>query len=120
MECEVRPPSSSPKFPHTRTHTHNLTLTPESVCTPQLFLTVDIVHPETGKQTATLVLGRVRCFHIRNDVLNERGLVDFTKLQPIGRVGDISYTRVGDGFRLARPSWAAEGAKIQEQVKSTL
>ena len=86
----------------------------------KLFQAIDIVHPETGEHTATLVLGRVRYFHVRNDVLNERGLVDFTKLQPIGRVGDISYTRVGDGFRLARPSWAAEGAKIQEQVKSTL
>ena len=53
-------------------------------------------------------------------MLNERGLVDFAKLRPVGRIGDISYTRVGDGFRLARPAWAAEGAKIQEQLRSTL
>ena len=80
---------------------------------------MDIIHPETGEQTATLVLGLVKCFHIRNDVLNERGLVDFTKLKPVGRAGDLAYTRVGDGFRLARPSWAAEGAKIREYIQST-
>ena len=79
---------------------------------------MDIIHPETGKQSATLVLGRVRYFHIRNDVLNERGLVDFAKIKPVARTGDISYVRVGDGFRLARPSWAVEGAKIQELMKS--
>ena len=85
----------------------------------QLFQTVEITHPETGEQTATLVLGLVKSFHIRNDVLNERGLVDFTKLKPVGRIGDLAYTRVGDTFRLPRPSWAAEGAKIQEYSQST-
>ncbi|KAI1787140.1 hypothetical protein LXA43DRAFT_736327 [Ganoderma leucocontextum] len=86
----------------------------------ELFQAVDIIHPETGEQTATLVIGLVKYFHVRNDVLNERGLVYFTKLKPIGRIGDISYKRVGDGFRLARQSWAAEGPKIQEYLKSTL
>ena len=81
---------------------------------------MDIIHPETGVQTATLIIGLVKYFHLRNDVLNERGLFDFTKLRPIGRIGDISYTRVGDGFRLPRPAWAAEGAKIEEEVKSAL
>ncbi|KAI5997005.1 hypothetical protein EDD15DRAFT_2387023 [Pisolithus albus] len=41
--------------------------------------------------------------HVRNDMLNERGVVDITKYKPIARLGDISYGRVVDVFRLARP-----------------
>ncbi|PIL26632.1 hypothetical protein GSI_11298 [Ganoderma sinense ZZ0214-1] len=85
----------------------------------ELFQAVDIIHPETGVQSATLVLGLVKYFHLRNDVLNERGVIDFAKLKPIARIGDISFTRVGDAFRLPRLEWAAEGTKIQETLKST-
>ncbi|KAI0363392.1 hypothetical protein BV20DRAFT_975745 [Pilatotrama ljubarskyi] len=83
----------------------------------ELFQAVDIVHPNTGKQSATLVLGLVKCIHVRKDMLNERGVVDFTKLKPVGRMGDITYACVGDGFRLPRPSWQLEGEKIQEFLK---
>ncbi|TBU39424.1 hypothetical protein BD309DRAFT_969731 [Dichomitus squalens] len=85
----------------------------------ELFQAVDITHPDTGKQTGTLILGLVKYIHLRNDVLNERGTVDFAKLKPIGRLGDISYARVGDAFRLPRPEWAVEGEKIKEFLKTT-
>ncbi|KAI0348773.1 hypothetical protein OH77DRAFT_1594592 [Trametes cingulata] len=82
-----------------------------------LFQAVDIIHPNTGKQTATLILGLVKCIHVGNDMLNERGVVDFTKYKPIGRMGDITYGRVGDRIRIPRPSWKLEGEKIQEFLK---
>ncbi|KAI0764286.1 hypothetical protein BD413DRAFT_190755 [Trametes elegans] len=84
----------------------------------ELFHTVDIVHPSSGKQTATLILGHVKAIHVRRDVLNERGVVDYTKLKPVGRLGDITYARVGDGFRLPRPAWKLEGEKVQEFLKA--
>ncbi|KAI8968828.1 hypothetical protein BD414DRAFT_503668 [Trametes punicea] len=80
----------------------------------ELFQAIDIVHPSTGQHTATLVLGLVKCIHVRNDVLNERGVVDYTKLRPVGRMGDITFARVGDGFRIPRPAWKLEGEKITE------
>ncbi|KAH9856838.1 hypothetical protein C2E23DRAFT_809417 [Lenzites betulinus] len=83
----------------------------------ELFQAIDIIHPTSGEHTATLVLGLVKLIHVRNDVLNERGVVDFTKFRPVGRLGDISYARVGDAYRLTRPSWKLEGEKISEFLK---
>ncbi|KAL1940375.1 hypothetical protein VTO73DRAFT_8947 [Trametes versicolor] len=83
----------------------------------ELFQAVDIVHPTSGKVTATLILGLVKCIHVRNDVLNERGVVDYAQLKPVGRLGDISYARVGDAFRLPRLAWKLEGEKIGEFLK---
>ncbi|KAI0827582.1 hypothetical protein BC628DRAFT_1367476 [Trametes gibbosa] len=83
----------------------------------ELFQAVDIIHPTSGEHTATLVLGLVKLIHVRHDILNERGVVDFTKLRPVGRLGDISYARVGDAFRLSRAAWKLEGEKIGEFLK---
>ncbi|KAI0333209.1 hypothetical protein GY45DRAFT_1245176 [Cubamyces sp. BRFM 1775] len=82
-----------------------------------LFHAVDIVHPTSGQHTATLILGLVRCIHVRRDVLNERGVVDYAKLKPVGRMGDISYACVGDAFRLPRPQWKLEGEAIGEFLR---
>ena len=71
----------------------------------QLFQSVDISHPDNGITTTTLILGLVKKIHIRNDVLNEKGTVDPACLKPVSRMGDITYARLGDGFRLPRPSW---------------
>ncbi|KAI0666958.1 hypothetical protein C8Q78DRAFT_1082492 [Trametes maxima] len=83
----------------------------------ELFQAIDVKHPDTGNLSATLILGHVKVIHVRKDVLNDRGVVDFTRLKPIGRLGDITYARVGDGFRLPRPSWKIEGEKMQEFLK---
>ncbi|KAI9063959.1 hypothetical protein FKP32DRAFT_1570991 [Trametes sanguinea] len=83
----------------------------------ELFQAIDIIHPSTNQHTATMVLGLVKCIHVRNDVLNERGVVDYAKLKPVGRMGDITYSRVGDGFRIPRPAWKLEGEKITEFLK---
>ena len=84
----------------------------------QLFQAQDIIHPTSGKHTCTLVLGLVKHIHVRKDVLNERGVVDITKLKPISRNGDISYARVGDSFRIPRPAWNEEGEKIKAFLDS--
>ncbi|PCH35525.1 hypothetical protein WOLCODRAFT_80804 [Wolfiporia cocos MD-104 SS10] len=85
----------------------------------ELFQTIDIVHPETGVATTTLILGLVKYIHIRNDVLTERGYVDPGKLKAVGKMGDIAYARQGDAFRLQRPLWDEEAmAQIQDSLKS--
>ncbi|KAH9846455.1 hypothetical protein C2E23DRAFT_949336 [Lenzites betulinus] len=83
----------------------------------ELFQAVDIIHPTSGVHTATLILGLVKYIHVRKDVLNERGLVDYAKLRPVARLGDITYARVGDAFRLPRQAWELEGEKIQAFLK---
>ena len=80
----------------------------------ELFQAIDIVHPDTKETTTTLVLGHVKYIHVRNDVLNERGLVDITKFKPVARLGDISYSRLGDVFRIPRPVWETEKDKLQD------
>ena len=83
-----------------------------------------IAHPETGAPSVTLVLGLVKKIHVRNDVLVERrsqanpgdvvNLVDPTKLQALGRMGDITYTSYGPLYRIARPVWADEKEKVEQ------
>ncbi|OAX37564.1 hypothetical protein K503DRAFT_226770 [Rhizopogon vinicolor AM-OR11-026] len=80
----------------------------------ELYKTIDITHPVTGEHSSTLILAHVKYIHIRNDMLAERGGVDITKLKPVARMGDISYARVGDAFRLSRPTWAQEETTIQD------
>lgn len=86
--------------------------------TIQFLQDIDIIHPTTGRANSTLILGTVKYIHVRNDVLNEKGLVDPAKFKPVARLGDITYASLGDGFRLSRPSWDTEGEKIEEAVKS--
>ena len=83
----------------------------------QLYQTTPIVDPTSGACTTTLILAHVKYIHVRNDMLNERGTVDITKFKPVARLGDNSYARVGDAFKLPRPSWAADGAKVREAVE---
>ena len=68
--------------------------------------------------TTTLILGSVKCIHVRNDVLNEKGNVDITKFKAVSRLGDISYARVGDAFRVPRSSYKLEEEKISEFLKN--
>ncbi|PSR74019.1 hypothetical protein PHLCEN_2v10203 [Hermanssonia centrifuga] len=83
----------------------------------ELFQSIDIVHPDTGAATTTLILGLVKCIHVRNDVLNERGVVDVAKFKAVGRLGDISYSTTGTPFRVAREQWKIDGEKISEFLK---
>lgn len=83
----------------------------------ELFHAHEIVDPATGKAGCTLILGLVKGIHVRNDVLNERGLVDPTKFNAVGRLGDVTYSRQGDIFRIVRGQWAADEEAIREVTK---
>ncbi|KAG1788541.1 uncharacterized protein HD556DRAFT_1402793 [Suillus plorans] len=82
-----------------------------------IYQSIDITHPVTGEHDSTRILAHVKYFHVRKDMLTGRGAVDLTKFKPVGRVGDISYARVGDTYRIPIPLWAQEEAKIQEALK---
>lgn len=63
-----------------------------------------------------MFLGHVKYIHVRKDVLNERGLVDPGKLRPVTRMGDISYGRVTEGYRIPRPDYEA----TKDDIKAAL
>ncbi|WP_457640948.1 flavin reductase family protein [Persephonella sp.] len=58
---------------------------------------------EIGKMG--LILGEILNFHIRDDILNEKGYVDTTKLEIIGRLGGANYCLITkeNSFELKRP-----------------
>jgi hypothetical protein len=70
----------------------------------------------TGEHSSTLILAHIKYIHVRKDMLTERGGVDITKFKPVARMGDISYARVGDAFKLTRPVWAQDEATIQDAL----
>ncbi|PCH37508.1 hypothetical protein WOLCODRAFT_109999 [Wolfiporia cocos MD-104 SS10] len=84
----------------------------------ELFQAVEISRPDTGEHTTTLVLGLVKCIHVRNDVLapGPKRTVDPALLRTVARMGDITYSRIGEGFRLKRPVWVEEEAAIKDAV----
>ncbi|EIM81796.1 uncharacterized protein STEHIDRAFT_65771, partial [Stereum hirsutum FP-91666 SS1] len=79
-----------------------------------LYAAHDIPSPATGKVSTTLILGLVKYIHVRKDVLTENKTVDPAKFRAVGRLGDVTYARVGEGFRLARPQWEEEKDKIEQ------
>ncbi|WP_457622683.1 flavin reductase family protein [Persephonella sp.] len=52
-----------------------------------------------------IILGQVLNFHIRDDILNEKGYVDTTMLEIIGRLGGANYCLITkeNTFELKRP-----------------
>lgn len=56
-----------------------------------------------GPLAANVVFGSIRRAHIRDEVLDDEGHVDATKLDAIGRMGGERYTRTRDTFDLKRP-----------------
>jgi len=51
---------------------------------------------------------------VRKDVLTDRGIIDITKFKPVAPLGDVSYGRVGDAFKMPAPKWVQDGVKIEE------
>lgn len=51
----------------------------------------------------TMILGRVVCFHVRDDLLRPDGRVDAKLLKPVGRLSGDEYAKLGDIFKLTRP-----------------
>lgn len=53
--------------------------------------------------TNTIVLGRIICYHIREDLVRPEGLVDAARMRPIARLGGPEYARLGEVFTMERP-----------------
>lgn len=51
------------------------------------------LYTDDQKQTGIVVLGRVKLFHARDDLIRDALLVDTGKLQPVSRLGGITYGR---------------------------
>ncbi|KAJ3561432.1 hypothetical protein NP233_g10195 [Leucocoprinus birnbaumii] len=84
----------------------------------ELLKTVDIVEPNSLRATSTLVLGLVKHFHIRKDILDPvHGLPDPGKLKPVARMGNVTFTGVSEGYQIPRPSWANEKDRIKEALR---
>lgn len=63
--------------------------------------------------TGTTILVEGVKFHIREDVTNDEfNLIDIAKLQPVSRLGGITYGRTVDGYELARPEFDRDVAKL--------
>ncbi len=75
-----------------------------------------MVQPDTIKATTTLFIAAVKYIHIRKDMLNEHGVVDIAKLMPVSRLGDVSFGRLTEGFRIPVPKWA----NLADEVRNTL
>ncbi|KAH8832018.1 hypothetical protein DL96DRAFT_1589729 [Flagelloscypha sp. PMI_526] len=84
-----------------------------------LFQSVPIIHPEKKVETTTLILGLIKRIHVRNDVLNSSNTIDLDKLQPVTRLGDISYGRVLGSYKIPRPDWnGTEAEKLKAAVEA--
>ncbi len=64
-------------------------------------------HLRVGPSTSHII-GEVLYWHIDDSVLMERGRIDANKLQAIGRMGGLEYTRTLDRFAIPRPVIADE------------
>jgi len=91
---------------------------------------IETIHPVTKEHTATHILAHVKYIHVRNDTwagpspsavasglrAERGGTIDIEKYRPIGRAGNITFTRTGDAIRIPRAVWAKE----EETVKKFL
>jgi hypothetical protein len=46
----------------------------------------------------------------------DRDIIDIMKFKPTARLGDVSYGRVGDAFRMAPPKWEQEEVKVEDAL----
>ncbi|MFH1497225.1 MAG: flavin reductase family protein [Verrucomicrobiota bacterium] len=56
-----------------------------------------------GPLAGNIIVGQILCAHVRDDVLDDAGLVDPLKLDPVARLGGESYSRLGELFAIKRP-----------------
>lgn len=70
-----------------------------------LYNAYDIPSSISPEVSTTLILGHVKYIHVRKDVLTEREMIDPAKMKAVSMLASVTYARVGEGFRLDRPSW---------------
>lgn len=64
---------------------------------------LSIVPVGEGPLAASIVIGRIHCAHIADEILDAEGRIDVVKLDPIARLGGESYSRLGERFEIKRP-----------------
>ena len=62
------------------------------------------IHLGSGPAGANLVIGRLVRMHVRDDLFDEAGNIDPGRLDTIGRLGGVGYSRTTDRFELPRPA----------------
>ena len=63
--------------------------------------TLQVIRTNPGQPAGgNIVLGEVVHIWVRDDLINERHHIDQSKLDAIGRMGGLEYTRTRDRFRL--------------------
>jgi flavin reductase (DIM6/NTAB) family NADH-FMN oxidoreductase RutF len=62
-----------------------------------------IVPVGEGPLAANVIIGRIVLIHADDSVLDAVGQIDPAKLDTVGRMGGIAYTRTRDRFELPRP-----------------
>jgi hypothetical protein len=77
------------------------------------------IYNDAKERTDTIVLGRVRLFHARDDIIDDTLLVDTGKLMPVSRLGGITYGRTTSTYEAPRPVWEKESQKevVKEAMK---
>ena len=78
---------------------------------------IEVKHPVTGDVTTTLIIGHVKFAHVRKDVMLPDGTIDPALLKPVARLGDITYGRLGDGYRLPRPFYDKVKPALEERAE---
>ena len=78
---------------------------------------MELSPPGSNKVTQTVMFGLVKRIHVRNDVMTDKGTVDPALLRAVSRLGDISYGRIGESFRLPRDSWVNMGDAVMNLEK---
>lgn len=74
---------------------------------------------DAQERTGTVVLGKVKYFHINKEIIDEESfLIDTKELRPVSRLGGITYGRTTEAYELPRPVWKDE--KEKEEVKKVL
>ncbi|KAK9448658.1 uncharacterized protein V1518DRAFT_417841 [Limtongia smithiae] len=77
------------------------------------------ISPSSGKATGTLCICEGVNFHVRDDAINDaKNIIDPAVLQPVSRLGGITYSRTTTGYEMLRPDWSAESQK--EEIKELL
>ncbi|KAK4702237.1 hypothetical protein P7C70_g3987, partial [Phenoliferia sp. Uapishka_3] len=67
------------------------------------------IYSDAGVLSSTVILGRVRLFHVREDLVDSETLkVDTDKMMNVSRLGGISYGRTRSAYEIQRPVWKVE------------
>lgn len=72
--------------------------------------TLRVVRTAPGEPASgNVVIGRVVCVHVRDEMINERFHIDAAQLGAFGRLGGLEYCRTSERFEMPRGRKALDG-----------